>query len=214
MTPDLRCLFCFDGYLQRCDAKRPCSLCIENGRSEECVYGQGPVRRVARKSKPTGTFRSPPLYKSGLNLSSLSRWTSEDLSLFIHSLTPSDTSSSASSFTSSTLSRVSSRELDNPDEFGNHIPGDGSMSEVVLFREAASKPCDRTFATASSFSIHPFVRPPSIPRGLRIPLSFIDPELLRVSDATPSEMNLSLYVFSLSRHSHTLCILKVIHTAV
>jgi hypothetical protein len=179
------------------------------------VYGQSPVlRRMAQKSKPVGTSRSPPSYESGLSPSSLSRWTNEDLSLFNRSFAPSDTSSSTSSSTDSTPSRVSSRELDTPGEFGTHIPGDGSMSEVVLFREAAPKPRGYTVATGSSLFVHPSVRPPSIPRGPQIPLSFIDPELLRVSDATSSELNLSLYVFSLSHHSHALCILKVIHTAV
>ena len=163
------------------------------------MYGQGPVLgRVTQKSKATDTFRSPP--------SLLSRWTDEDLSLFNQSLTPSDTGSPASSSTNSTLSHISSRELDIPGDFGTHIPGEASMSEVVHFREAALKSYDRTFATASSFSIHPFVQPPSIPRGLQLPLSFIDPEVLRVSDTTPSELNLSLYVFSPGDHAtHCVC---------
>ena len=195
LPPYPRRLFSFDGGLQRCDAKRPCTLCLENGRSEECIYGRDPVlQRVAQKSRPAGT--------------------SEDISLFNQSLPPSDISGSASSYPNSTLSCVSSGEYDTPGEFGSHIPREGSMSEVVLFREATLKPRDRTFATPSSFSVHSFVRRPSIPRGPQIPLSFVDPELLRVSDATPSELNLSLYVFPPGCHSHTLCTLKVIHSAV
>jgi hypothetical protein len=178
LPPDPRRLFCFDGGLQRCDAKRPCTLCLENGRSEECIYGRDPVlQRVAQKSRPAGT--------------------SEDISLFNQSLPPSDISGSASSYPNPTLPCVSSREYDTPGEFGSHTPRERFMSEVVLYREATPKPRDRIFATPSSFSIHPFVRLPSIPRGPQIPLSFIDPELLRVSDATPSELNLSLYVFPL-----------------
>ena len=206
--PEPRRLSCFDGDLQRCDAKRPCTPCAESGRSEECVSGRDTVlQRLAQKSRPAGTALSPPSYKSELSRSSLSQWTSKELSLFNQSPTPSDTSGSASSYPDSTLSCVSSGEPDTPGEFGPQIPREGFVSEVVLFREAPTKPRDYTFAIASSFSIHPFVQLHSIPRELQIPLSFINPELLRVSDATPSELNLSLYVCC---HSHTVWMLKAV----
>jgi hypothetical protein len=192
--------------------KRPCTPCAESGRSEECLYGRGSaLQRVAQKSRPAGTALSPPSYKSELSRSSLSRWTSKDLSLFNRSLTPSDTGGSVSSYSDSTLSCISSGEPATPGEFGPQILSEGFMSEVVLFREAPTKPRDYTFATAASFSIHPFIRLHSIPRELQIPLSFINPELLRVSDATPSELNLSLYVFSPRLSSHTVWMLKAIH---
>ena len=88
------------------------------------------------------------------------------------------------------------------------------MSEVVLFRETAHEPNDRAFVVVPPLSIHPFSRPPSIPPGLQIPLSLLDPELLQISDTTPSELNLSLYAFSPSCHSRPLCVLKAIHQAV
>ena len=160
------------------------------------MYGRDPVlQHMAQKSKPTGTIRSPPSYKSELRPSPLSQWTSKGLSPSNQSLAPSNTSSPTSSHPNLTLSRVSSGELDNPGELGPRTPREGSVSEIVLYRETAPKHRKCTFAAAFSFSIHPFVRLSSIPRALQIPLSFIDPELLRVSDATPSELNLSLYVF-------------------
>ena len=205
LTPVPRRLFCSDGDVQRCDAKRPCTPCLENKRSEECVYKGGPpVQHEARNSRPTGTIRSPPLDKSESSPSSpsFSQLTSEDLSLFSQSLAPSYTSGPTFSSTNSTPSRISSGkrrvpEYETPGEFGSRAPREGSMSEVVLYREAPPIPRNRTFATASPIFIHPFVRLPSVPRGPQIPLSFIDPELLRVSDTTPSELDLSLYVFSL-----------------
>ena len=223
LTPDLRRLFGFYGDVQRCDAKRPCTPCVENGKPE-CVYDQSHLlQRGAKKSRPTGTTRSPPSDYSELSPcgSSFSQLTSEDLSIFNQTLVLSDTSgsSSSSSSTNSTPSPVSPRACRIPEsrptsEFGPRTPREGSVSEVVLFGEAVPEPHNYTFAAASFFPSHSFVRFPPIFRGLQIPLSLLDPELLRVSDATPSEMNLSLYVFSISRHSHTLCILKVIHTAV
>jgi hypothetical protein len=199
LHPELRRLFCFHGDLQRCDAKRPCTPCVESGMSEECVYGRDPVlQRVAQKSKPTDTLRSPHSHKSELSPSSSSQWTSKDLSPSNQSLPPSDTSSSTSSYPNSTLSRVSPREPNTPRE--------GSMSGVVLFRKAVPKPRSRTLVVLPSISIHPFVWLPSIPRGLQLPLSFIDPEVLRISDATSSELNLSLYVFSPGCHAtHCVC---------
>ena len=207
LHPELWRLFSFDGDLQRCDAKRPCTPCAESGRSEECVYGRDPVlQRVAQKSKPADTLRFPHSYKSELSPSSSSQWTSKDLSPFNQSLAPSDTSSSTSSYPNSTLSRVSSREPITPRGPGPRTPGEEYMSGVVLFRKSAPKPRNRTFVALPSISIHPFVWLPSIPRGLQLPLPFIDPEVLRVSDTTPSELNLSLYVFSPRYHAtHCVC---------
>ena len=168
------------------------------------MYKRGPLlQREMEKSRPTGTIRSPPLDESERVTWSISfsQLTGEDLSPFSWSLAPSDISGSASSSTDSTPPHVSSGEhrvpaYGTPSELGPRAPREGSVSEIVLFREASPKPRNRTFATAPSFSIHPFVRPPSIPRGPQMPLSFIDPELLRVSDTTSLELDLSLYVFS------------------
>ena len=85
---------------------------------------------------------------------------------------------------------------------------------VWSFHESFPEPRDHTLVAAPSFSTHPFVRLPSIPPEPQIPLSFRDPELLWVSDATPSELNLSLYVFPPSYYSHALCVLKAIHSVV
>jgi hypothetical protein len=205
LTPVTWRLFYFDVDVQRCDAKRPCTPCFENKRSEECADKRGPPQHEAKKSRPTGAIRSPALDKSEWNTwsTSFSQLTGEDLSLFSWSLAPSDTSGSASSSTDSTLSRVSSGEHrvpahGTPSELGPRTPREGSVSEIVLHRGAAPIPRDRTFATASPIFIHPFVRLPSIPRGPQIPaLSFIDPELLQVSDTTSLELDLSLFVFPL-----------------
>ena len=75
------------------------------------------------------------------------------------------------------------------------------MSEIVLFQEAAPQSRGDPSTAASPFSIRPFVRLPSIPRGLQTTLSFplLDPEFLRVSDRTSSELDLSLYAFFLEQ---------------
>jgi hypothetical protein len=69
------------------------------------------------------------------------------------------------------------------------------MSEIVVSQRAAPKLRNCTFAAASAFSIHQLFPLPSIPHGLQIPLSPLDPELLQVSDTTASELDLSLYAF-------------------
>jgi hypothetical protein len=189
---------CFDGDLQKCDAKRPCTPCVENGRSQ-CAYEEGPLlHRAARRSRSTGVIQSPSSYTDESSpISSFSRLTSEDRFLLSQSLYPSDTIHPTSFSTNSTPSHVSPEEQRVPqsDEFEPCIPGEG-LSEVVLFRETAHEPNDHTFVVAPPLSIHPFARPPSIPPGLQIPLSLLDPELLQISDTTPSELNLSLYAFS------------------
>ena len=83
----------------------------------------------------------------------------------------------------------------------------------MLFRETSPKFRDRTFAAAPSFSIHTSLRFTSIPRGLQIPFSFLDPELFRVSDAALPELDLSLYAVS-PKLSHMLHKLKAILLAV
>jgi hypothetical protein len=201
LLPRFRRLFCFDGDLQKCDAKRPCTACLENGRSQ-CVYEERPpLQRVAKKARPIDTIRSPPSYKDKFSLgSSLSRLTSEERSLFDQSLDPSDARGSTSSSTNSTPSFVSpgkhpTPEIETAGEFGPRTPREGSMSEIVIFREAAPKPHDHAYAAESSFSIHLSIRLPSIPRGPRVPPSLLGPELLQVSDTTSSELDLSLYAF-------------------
>ena len=203
--------------MQRCDAKRPCTPCLENGRLE-CVYEQGHLlQRVARNFRVTGTIRSPLSHESELSpcnssFSRLTTWSSEDLSLFSQSLTPSSAGCPTSSSAGSTPSPVSPGEhlVLEPEtigEFGPRIPWEGSTSEIVLFREAIPRPRDHTFAVAPSFFIHPFVQPPSIPRGLQAPLSLLDPKFLQVSDTTTSELDLSLYAssFKLSRLRVCVC---------
>jgi hypothetical protein len=165
------------------------------------------LKRVAQKSRATSTTRSPPSHESesspcNSSFSRLTTWTSEDLSLFSLSLAPSSTGYPTSSSTNSTPSPVSPGEYpvlepETIGEFGPRIPREGSASELVLFREATPKPHDHTLAVVSPFSIHPFVRLPSIPRGVQAPLSLLDPEFLQASDRTSSELDLSLYAFSL-----------------
>jgi hypothetical protein len=212
LTRDIRRLFCFGGDVQRCDARRPCTACLESGKSE-CVYEQSPpLQRVDKKSRPTGTIQSTPPHKGGLGTgSSLSRLTSEDLSLLNQSLDPPGTSDSTSSSTNPTPSPISPWEHPAPEpetagEFGPRTPRGGSMSEIVLFRATAPKSRGHTFAAASPFSIHPFDRLLSIPRGLQTPLLLLDPEFLRVSDGTSSELDLSLYAFFPQAVTATRCV--------
>ena len=163
------------------------------------MYDQGPRQRHGR---PTSTIRSSP--SCGRELSSHGSsfsWlimTNEDFSASDRSLDPFDGSNSASF---STHSNPSSNEhcaqkSETPGGSGSRTLGGGSTSEIVLFRDASPKFRDRTFAMMPSFSVHPSLRFPSIPRALPTPLSFLDPELLQISDAGSPELDLSLYVVS------------------
>ena len=183
------------------------------------MYDQGPRQRHGR---PTGTKRSFPLHETepGSHGSSFS-WlimTNEDFSTSDRSL---------ASFDGSTSTPFSTHSNPPPDqhlvpesemhgESGCWTPREGSTSEIVLFREGSPRLGNYTFDGMSSFSIHPSLRFASIPRGLQIPLSFLDPELLRVSDAALPELDLSLYVVSPkpSYHNHTLCGLTVVRSVV
>ena len=180
------------------------------------MYDKGPRQRHER---PAGTKRSFPSHKHGPGSHGSSfSWlvmTNEDFSTSDRSFASFDVSNSTPFSTNSNPTpdqRVVPRS-DTHGESGRWTPTEGSMSEIVLFREGSPKFRDRTFAVIPSFSIHPSLRFTSIPRGLQIPLSFLDPELLRVSDAALPELDLSLYAVS-PKLSHMLHRLKAIRLAV
>ena len=162
------------------------------------MYEQGLRQRHGR---PTGTKRSFPSHKHepGSHGSSFS-WlvmTNKDFSTSDRSLASFDVSNSTPFPTNSSPppDERCAPKSETPGGFGSRTPRE-SPSEIVLFRGASPKFRDLTFATIPSFSIHPSLGTPSIPRGLPIPLSFLDPELLRVSDAGSPELDLSLCVVS------------------
>ena len=163
------------------------------------MYDQGPRQRHGR---PTSTIRPSPSSKRepGSRGSSLS-WlvmTNEDFSAPDRPLGSFDGSNSASFSTHSNPSpdEHCTPESEAPAGFVSCTPRGGSASEIVLFREGSPRLGNYTFDGMSSFSIHPSLRFASIPPGLQIPLSFLDPELLRVSDAGSPELDLLLYVVS------------------
>ena len=137
------------------------------------------------KSKPN-LHRSPP------------RVNSEDPSPPAPDINPPGTRSSAPSpLSDSTLSDSSAREScspesDTPDELEPPVPQEWVIPEMELvpFQESP-KPHQR--ASMSTFSVLPSLRLLSIPRPLRTPLSFLDPEHFQVSDTTSSELDLGLY---------------------
>ena len=168
------------------------------------MYEQSPpLQLVDKKFRPADTIRPPPSSKGDLSpSSSLWRLTSEDLFLFNQPLDPPDTIGFTFSSTNSPPTPISPREhpASGPEtvgEIGPHTPRGGSMSEIVQFRAVAFKSHGHAFAAVSPFSIHPFVRLLSIPRGLQLPLPPLDPEFLQVSEGTSSELDLSLYAFFL-----------------
>ena len=180
------------------------------------MYKQGPRQRHGR---PTGTIRPFPPYKPeprshGSSFSWLIM-TNEDFSTSDRSLASFDCSTSTPSSINSNPppNQRLVPESEAHGESGRWTPTKGSTSEIVLFREGSPRLGNYTFDGMSSFSIHPSLRFTSIPRGLQMPLPFLDPELLRVSDAALPELDLSLYVVSLkpSHHNHALSELITVH---
>lgn len=137
----------------------------------------------------------------GGNLSPRSSANGKDSSLSIPHIPSPDAISSALSSTYSKPSRISKEssfsESGTLDEFEPHMSGERSISETKLvpFRGESFKSYQSV--TTPSFSLLPSVRF-SIPRQLHIPLSFLSPEYLQISDTTSSELDLKLYVFPFS----------------
>jgi len=96
LAKDLRRLFQWDGDVQRCDAKHPCTPCTDLGEGSECVYERSPATQRTWKKLPAAvqpilfSFKSEP---SPCDLSS--SWVTRDgLPLSTPDNVLSDTSSS------------------------------------------------------------------------------------------------------------------------
>jgi len=201
LTPwaeDPQCLFRCDGDVQRCDAKRPCTPCIDFDGGSECVYERSLAIQRTREKLPAAiqpflfSFRSGPRpYDPAV--------TSDDLSLSTPDNAPSGASSPvfSSRLNSSNVSpnESSSSDSDTLDEFEPHIPRERSNPGMQLVPFRGEYPMPHQPATISTFSLLSSLRFASIPRPLHTQLSLLSPEHLQISDTTPSELDLSLCVF-------------------
>ena len=112
-----------------------------------------------------------------------------------------DLSSSALSLTYLNSSHVSPKKTHFPgsdalDRFEPPAPRERSVSEIKLVPFREESPKSHQPVTISTFSFPPSLRFPSaIPRQLHTSLSSLDPDLLQISDATSSELDLKLYAF-------------------
>ena len=168
------------------------------------MYEQSPVTKRTRDKLPPAvqpfvfSFKAEPSPYG----SPPPRENSEDTSLPTSNIASPDTSSSAFSPTDTNSSSLSpeascSPESDKPDESDLPAPNERSNTEMQLmpFREESPRPHQPS--TESTFSFHPHLQFPSIPRPLRMPWSSSAPERFQVSDTTSSELDLSWCVFPL-----------------
>ena len=203
-TTDLRCLFHYNGDKQRCDGKHPCTLCVKFSGGSNCVYEQNPVTKRIREKLPAAV--QPFLFSFKREPSpcgSSSRVNSEDTSLSTSDVASSDIGGFVFSSTDTSSSRVSLEEHRSPESDATDKSDplttqerSNSETQLVPFREESPKPHQPQPIAISTFSFLPSLRFPSIPRQLRTPLRFFGPEHLQVSDKTPSELDLSLWVFT------------------
>ena len=192
---DPRHLFHYDDDEQRCDAKHPCTPCIDGG--FDCVYEQSPVTKHVREELSPVVQPFPFPFSSEPNPlgSPSSRINNKDASLSTSGVASSDIGRTVFSSTDTNLPRDPLEKSRSP-EPDPPAPHEGSNSEMQLvhFREESPRPHQPRPTAIFTFSLLPSLRFPSIPRQLHTPLSFMGPENLQVSNTALSELDLSLCV--------------------
>ena len=189
---------------QKCNAKQPCAACVSGDRVTECTYDSRQPR-----SRPTGT-NTPSVSRNETpgpihlhNLPSQAPFEpstdrSSDLPLSIWS----DSSESGFSLPLSLSPALQER----PSTQAARLPWELSPR---IHNELVQRPSSDTPAThkvngttkcipypaVSSFTVLPSIHFQAIPRPLRVPLSFIPPEHVQVSEVAGDDLGMSLYVF-------------------
>ena len=172
---------------QKCDAKQPCMDCVNRNGGAECVYEPWPQRpRLAATFQPSvNTFSGPPT------------GTLSDVLLLTLSGFGESTSALSPFLPSCEQPSASTVELPwelSPRIYNEAVVGPSSNVSVVQEIHGAME-CVPPL-TGSSFTILPSVRFRTIPRPLRVPLSFLPPEHIQmVSSIARNDLDMSLCVF-------------------
>ena len=171
---------------QKCDAKQPCTTCVNRDGGAECTY------ELRQQPHPAGTFQTSFAYTSpgpptgtppgGLLLTFPS--SRESASPIPLSLPPCERPS--------TLTVELSREL-SP-RIHNEVM-EGPTSNVSVAQEIHGAMECIPPLTGSSFTILPSIHFQTIPRPLRVPLSFFPPEHIQVSSTARNDLDMTLCVF-------------------
>ena len=183
--------------IQRCDAKQPCTACLQLDGGSNCVYKWNRPKQRKDEKLPAVvqpfllTFKCKP---SPSDSSSLV--TGEDASFSASICSSPEIESPSTPRASSPASPDESRcsGSDAPDRLNFPSPQNTSSLETQLisFRRDSPKP-DRT-GEIPTFSFQ-FSRLSSVPRPLHLSFALLNPERFQISGTTSSELDLSLCVF-------------------
>ena len=199
----LQCLSHWDG-VQRCDARQPCTACIEVDGGLDCVYEREREVQRMRDKLPAGvqpflsSFKCEPEPCDPLS----SQATDEGSCLSATDLVSPDANSLISSSVGSALSLVSlgsSRCLDSPapqERSGPETQGVHSREDFLRLHQPENTP---TFSFLSPLHLL------SVPRPLDVSFPLMNPECFQISDTTSSELDLTLYIllsFTVQFRSH------------
>ena len=186
---------------QKCDAKRPCKTCVHGDRSDGCVYESRwrphpigvSVFSISHDSK-SGTIsaRTSPSQTSVDWFSEPPTSPSLDLPL----LTWSDSSESAPISPSiAPRERPSKPTTRLPWEPSPHIHNEVALvppSSVSVVQDIHVERVPRR--NGSSFTVLPSLHFQTIPRPLRVPLSFVPPEYVQVSSIAENDLDMAMCV--------------------
>ena len=188
---------------QKCDAKRPCKTCVHGDRSDGCVYESRwrphpigvSVFSISHDSK-SGTIsaRTSPSQTSVDWFSEPPTSPSPELPL----LTWSDYSESASPISPSVAprerpSKPTTRLLWEPSPRIHNEVALVPPSNVSVVQKIHVERVPRR--NGSSFTVLPSIHFQTIPRPLRVPLSFVPPEYVQLSSVAEDDLAMSLCVF-------------------
>jgi len=196
---------------QKCDAKRPCTTCIEASKEGECIYdGLRVCQYQTRKILPAATGALPLVYKTesgshGFGSPSpetppmsegavVSRAADSSLTSF----TPSSSCEPIFEFTSADFnlspspseespSSVASDRSDPPPLLGSPV---ATSSELVLLR--GTPPKQYSYDDSPNLSFIPSLLYSKTPRAPHVSLSVLGGPNLQVSHTTPGELGLTL----------------------
>lgn len=192
----------FNSPHQKCDAKQPCTTCVNGDRAVECMY------ELCRRSRSTNVNGFPPSRDDAtgaLCVRTLPSQTSPNRFSFSEPpirppslLTWSISSESASSLSPSSpaCERLPTPTAQKPSA---RIHGEMTLRPPSDVSPARRTRCNTECVTcpiASSFTVLPSACFRTIPQPLQVPfkLSIIPPERMRVSCITGSDLDMTLCV--------------------
>ena len=167
---------------QKCDAKRPCTRCVQAESTSECVYDN------IIRSLPHSIVAEGPTQLSALTFKNL---LTDDT--FADLLLPAEPDLSP---LTSDVTQVATYELATLQTFEAVQVLRGYSSELVPFRRIPPKRHPSPDTNPSISIISSFL-PPTIPPELQIPLLFLGEERLQVSDADTTGIDMRWCVFGL-----------------